>query len=243
MFGSLRFLLAYLVILSHLVVTDYVAHFRLLWPYYLVCPLTLAAIAVAPAQAAEYLKFWRGAPGLDDLLPNISVLPLQLTYASFRLIPPFWSVAIEIDMHLGVSRRMEWAILTLVAGLTFQLAWAYDGMGGSVSYSTAPAVMPFAIGAVLYFLHRRYLWAATPGVTALAFAAWLCNLLAGRSLAVAILCFRRRILSRHDLFRDYSIRPVGTMEIALLSPSSPASAARLANGPISRSWCTGFAAL
>jgi peptidoglycan/LPS O-acetylase OafA/YrhL len=224
MFGSLRFLLAYLVILSHLVGTDYVAHFgfyavrgffvisgfmmtaalnevyafdgrrfwanralRLLPPYYLVCLLTLAAIAVAPAQAADYQKFWRGAPGLDDLLANISVLPLQLTYASFRLIPPFWSVAIEIDMYLllflVVSRRMAWAILTLLAGLTFQLAWAYDGMGWSVSYFTAPAaVLPFAVGAVLYFLRRRNLWTATPGVTAVAFAAWLCNLLAGGSL-------------------------------------------------------------
>ena len=87
MFGVLRFLLAYLVILSHLVGTDYVAHFgfyavrgffvisgllmtaalnevyafdarrfwlnralRLLPPYYLVCLLTLAAIALAPAH-------------------------------------------------------------------------------------------------------------------------------------------------------------------------------------------------
>jgi len=86
-FGVLRFLLAYLVILSHLVGTDYVAHFgfyavrgffvisgllmtaalneayafdarrfwlnralRLLPPYYLVCLLTLVAIAVAPRR-------------------------------------------------------------------------------------------------------------------------------------------------------------------------------------------------
>jgi len=224
MFGSLRFLLAYLVILSHLVGTDYVAHFgfyavrgffvisglmmtaalnevyafdglrfwanralRLLPPYYLVCLLTLAAIAAAPVQASEYLKFWRGVPDFGDLLANVTVLPLQLTYTSFRFVPPYWSVAIEIDMYLLlfliVSRRMEWAVLTLVAALVFQLAWAYESMGWAFSYFTAPAaVLPFAVGALLYFLRRRGLWTATPRLAALAFVAWLCNLLAGGSV-------------------------------------------------------------
>ncbi|MGA7803750.1 acyltransferase family protein, partial [Bradyrhizobium sp.] len=204
MFGSLRFLLAYLVILSHLVGTLYVAHFgyyavrgffvisgfmmtaalnevyafdglrfwtnralRLLPPYYFVCLLTLAAIALAPEQASAYLKFWRGVPSLDDLLANAGVLPLQLTYTSFRLIPPYWSVAIEIDMYLMLflitSRRMEWALLTLVAGLTVQLVSFHDFAGWGFNYFTAPAgVLPFAIGAVLYFLRRRGLPTAAP---------------------------------------------------------------------------------
>lgn len=220
MFGVLRFLLAYLVILSHLVGTDYVAHFgfyavrgffvisgllmtaalneayafdarrfwlnralRLLPPYYLVCLLTLVAIAVAPAQAADYLKFWRG-PHLGDLLANTTILPLQLTYTSFRLVPPYWSVAIEIDMYLllflVVSRRMEWAVLALVAGLSFQLTWVFDSMNWSINYFTAPAaIFPFAVGALLYFLRQRNLWVASPRLGAGAFVAWLCNMLAG----------------------------------------------------------------
>jgi peptidoglycan/LPS O-acetylase OafA/YrhL len=174
MFGSLRFLLAYLVILSHLVGTEYVAHIgfyavrgffiisglmmtaalnevygfdglrfwtnralRLLPPYYLVCALTLLAIAIAPGQAANYLKFWRGVPGAGDLLINLTVLPLQFPYGSFRFIPPFWSVAIEIDMYLLlfliVSRRMSWALIALVAGLSFQLVCIYDAMGWASS--------------------------------------------------------------------------------------------------------------
>lgn len=224
MFGSLRFLLAYLVILSHLVGTEYVAHFgfyavrgffvisglmmtaalnevygfdglrfwtnralRLLPPYYFVCALTLIAIAITPDQAAEYLKFWRRLPDANDLLINLAVLPLQLPYGSFRFIPPFWSVAIEIDMYLllflVVSRQMSWALIALVAGLTYQLVCVYDALNWGLTYFTAPsAVFPFAVGAVLYFLRRRGGWVATPLAAGCAFAAWLANMLAGGSL-------------------------------------------------------------
>jgi peptidoglycan/LPS O-acetylase OafA/YrhL len=224
MFGSLRFLLAYLVILSHLVGSEYLAHFgfyavrgffvisgllmtaalnevyaldglrfwtnralRLLPPYYLVCALTLIAIAFFPREAAAYQKFWGALPDAGALAANLSVLPLQLTYTSFRLVPPYWSVAIEIDMYLLLflfaSRRMAWAVVALAAGLSFQLVCAHEAMSWSIRYFTAPAaVVPFVAGALLYFLRRRNLWTASPRFAAYAFAAWLCNMLAGGTL-------------------------------------------------------------
>jgi peptidoglycan/LPS O-acetylase OafA/YrhL len=221
MFGTLRFLLAYLVILSHLVGTEYVVHLgfyavrgffvisgfmmtaalnnvyrfdgarfwtnralRLLPPYYFVCVLTLIAIAIAPSQAAGFQKFWQGLPDANNLLINLAVLPLQLPYGSVRLVPPFWSVAIEIDMYLllflVVSRQMGWALIALVGGLSFQMACLYDAMNWSLTYFTAPsAVLPFAVGAVLYFLREHGRWVATPIAAGCAFAAWVANMLAG----------------------------------------------------------------
>jgi peptidoglycan/LPS O-acetylase OafA/YrhL len=224
MFGALRFLLAYLVIVSHLVGTPYVAHLgfyavrgffvlsglmmtsalnevyafdgvrfwtnralRLLPAYYLVCLLTLVAIAVAPTRAADFQRFWHEVPGLTDLAANAAVLPLQLSYTSFSLIPPFWSVAVEIDMYLLlfliVSRRMEWAVLALVAGLSFQVAWACCSFDWWFNYFTAPAaVLPFSVGAVLYFLRRRGVPMAAPWLAVAALVAWFCNMVAGGSL-------------------------------------------------------------
>jgi peptidoglycan/LPS O-acetylase OafA/YrhL len=221
MFGSLRFLLAYLVILSHLVGTEYVAHFgfyavrgffvisgllmtaalnevynfdgvrfwtnralRLLPPYYLVCALSLLAIMIAPGQAALYLKFWRGTPDAGDLLINLAVLPLQFPYGSFRFVPPFWSVAIEMDMYLllflVMARKMSWALIAMAAGLAFQLVCIYDGVTYSFDYFTAPAaVLPFAVGAALYFLRQSGQWTATPLAAGCAFVAWIANMLAG----------------------------------------------------------------
>jgi len=155
-------------------------------PYYLVCALTLIAITIAPSQAAEYLKFWRTLPDAGDLAINLAVLPLQLPYGLVRLVPPFWSVAIEIDMYLllylVVSRHASWALIALAAGLTFQLACTYDAVNWSLTYFTAPsAIFPFAAGAVLYFLERRG-WVASPLAAGCAFAAWIANLLAGGSV-------------------------------------------------------------
>lgn len=224
MFGALRFLLAYLVILSHLVGTDYVAHFgfyavrgffiisgflmtaalnevyafdglrfwtnralRLLPPYYLVCLLTLAAIALMPEQAAHFLKFWHSPFDAGDLIANLTILPLQLTYASFRLVPPYWSVAIEIDMYLMLylvmARRLAWALIALAAGLSFQLIVALQSDRWDLNYFIAPAaVLPFAIGAALYFLRRQGLCNTSPRLTAIACVAWLANMVAGGSL-------------------------------------------------------------
>jgi len=221
MFGTLRFLLAYLVIVSHLVGTEYVAHLgyyavrgffvisglmmtaalnevyrfdgvrfwanralRLLPPYYFVCALTLAAIALAPHPAGEYLKFWRGLPDAGNFMINLTVLPLQIPYGSVRLVPPFWSVAIEVEMYLllylVVSRRMGWAVIALVAGLSFQLACVYNALNWSATYFTAPsAVLPFAVGAILYFVRQRGGWVASPQAAGCAFAAWMANMLAG----------------------------------------------------------------
>jgi peptidoglycan/LPS O-acetylase OafA/YrhL len=159
---------------------------RLLPPYYFVCALTLIAIAVAPGQAAEYLKFWRNMPSPSDLVINLAVLPLQLPYGSFRFVPPYWSVAIEIDMYLllflVVARQMSWALIALVAGLSFQIACIVVGFRGNLDYFTAPsAVLPFAVGAVLYFLRQRGGWIASPLAAGYAFAAWLANMVAGGS--------------------------------------------------------------
>jgi peptidoglycan/LPS O-acetylase OafA/YrhL len=157
---------------------------RLLPPYYFVCALTLLAITIAPDQAANYLKFWRSAPGAGDLLINLTVLPLQLPYGSFRFVPPFWSVAIELDMYLLlfliVSRRMSWALIALVAGLSFQLACLYNAIDWGLEYFTAPsAVFPFAVGAVLYFLRQPNGWTAPPLAAGCAFVAWIANMVAG----------------------------------------------------------------
>ena len=221
MLGILRFLLAYLVVVSHLVGGDYFAHFgfyavrgffvisgflmttvlnevyefdgtrfwinralRLLPPYFVVCGITLAVIALVPSEAGQYLKFWRGDLNLRDVLLNFSILPLQFPDPAFRLVPPYWSVAVEIEMYLllylVVARSMAWASVALMASLAYQLACTSAGVTWAAYYFFAPsAVLPFAVGALLYFIRKGELWTVSPRVAAIAFVAWITNIFAG----------------------------------------------------------------
>ncbi|MGA2894237.1 MAG: acyltransferase [Xanthobacteraceae bacterium] len=221
MFGQLRFLLAYLVVISHLVGTAYVAHFgfyavvgffivagffmtsalnevyrfdgigfcinralRLLPPYFMVSAITLVVVAAMPNEAGQFLKFWRADMGLRDVLLNLVVLPLQTPDPTFRMVPPFWSIAIEIEMYLALylvmARNLGWAFIAFVVGLSYHLAGAYTGLPWAAHYFTAPsAVLPFAAGALIYFIRQQESWAVAPWIVVTAFLAWLANMLAG----------------------------------------------------------------
>jgi peptidoglycan/LPS O-acetylase OafA/YrhL len=221
MFGQLRFLLAYLVVVSHLVGSNYLAHFgfyavvgffviagfvmtsalnevyhfdgirfcinralRLLPPYYIVSAITLVVVTAVPDQAGEYLKFWHADMQLRDVLLNFAVLPMQTTVPTFRMVPPFWSIAIEVQMYvmlyLMIARRLGWALVALTVGLCYHLACTYANLGWAVHYFPVPsAVLPFAAGTLVYFIRQRELWSVAPSVAFVAFAAWCANMLAG----------------------------------------------------------------
>jgi len=224
MFGALRFLLAYLVVLSHLVGSAYVLHFgfyavrgffvisgfiitsalnevyhfdgkrfwinrmlRLLPPYYLICVLTLAAVAWLPDQAGQFLKLWNHPAHTTDLLMNFLVLPLQFTTAQFRALPPYWSVAVEIVMYgllwLVIARREVYAAIALGAGIVYHVACVDVGWAWDARYFTAPsALLSFSAGALVYFLRQRGVLTLGPGTTACAFVLWLANMIAGGTI-------------------------------------------------------------
>jgi peptidoglycan/LPS O-acetylase OafA/YrhL len=221
MFGILRFGLAYLVLLSHLVGSEYLAHFgfyavrgffvmsgfimtaalndvyrfdgfrfwvnrllRLLPLYYVVCILTLAAVQLMPNEASSFLHFWRYENRHHDLLMNFLVLPLQFTEPTFRMVPPYWSIAVELVMYFllwaFIARREAFAVIAFGTGLVFHVACAEQGFDWGARYFTAPsAVMSFALGAMIYFLRARGALKVGPRVGCVALAAWTVNLVAG----------------------------------------------------------------
>jgi peptidoglycan/LPS O-acetylase OafA/YrhL len=156
---------------------------RLLPPYYVVCAVTLAIIGLVPEQAAHYMRFWRLEDGQNDVLMNILVLPLQFREPALRILPPYWSVAIEIEMYmllwLVVARREIYAAMALGLGIVYHLACFNAGFDWDVRYFTAPsAVLSFSAGALVYFLRARGAFNVGPLFAAVAFAAWVANMVA-----------------------------------------------------------------
>jgi peptidoglycan/LPS O-acetylase OafA/YrhL len=224
MFGTLRLLLAFMVVLSHLPGSDYLVHFgfyavcgffvlsgflmtaglnevyrfdaklfwtnrvlRLLPPYYLVCLLTLLVVIRVPAEAGAYLSYWISDVPRYDIALNLLIIPQQYPELGFRLVPPFWSVAVELQMYVLLffvaSRNESSALATLWIGGIYHLACIYGGLGFGARYFVASsATLSFAAGTLIYFWTKRGVLNVTPSAAALAFFMWLANTIVARWL-------------------------------------------------------------
>jgi len=223
MFGSLRLLLAFMVVFSHLPGSDYLVHFgfyavrgffvisgfvitaglqeiyhfdgkrfwvnrllRLLPPYIVVCLVTLLAVSWFPSEAATYLRSWRPDSTALETVLNLLVIPLEYSETHFRLVPPYWSVAVELQMYallfIAGARNERLALATLWFGLVYHLACISSNLDFTARYHAAPsAALSFAAGAVIYFWCKRGALEVTPSAAALALVMWLANTVAADS--------------------------------------------------------------
>jgi peptidoglycan/LPS O-acetylase OafA/YrhL len=223
--GTFRFVLALIVVFSHLAGSKYAAHMgfyavraffvlsgyvmtcalnevygndglrfwsnrllRLLPPYYAVCLATVLAVRLCPEHAAAFLPHWGFAMTSNEVAGNLLVEPLAFTELKLRLIPPVWSVAIEIMMYfilyVGMGRSLRGALLCLACGVAVHSAsLVMDAPFGERYFTPAAALFSFALGATLYFALREDAKPVDVKLGALATAAWAINLLAqGRLL-------------------------------------------------------------
>jgi peptidoglycan/LPS O-acetylase OafA/YrhL len=159
---------------------------RLLPPYFVVCLLTLLIVTSFPAEAGAYLRPWRSdSPSVDAVL-NLLVIPLEYTQTHFRLVPPYWSVAVELQMYgllfIAAARSERLALATLWFGVVYHLACIGSDLDFTARYSAAPsAALSFASGAVAYFWCKRGALDVTPSAAALALVMWLANTVAAGS--------------------------------------------------------------
>ncbi len=160
---------------------------RLLPLYYVVCLFTLLAIHHFPAQAAAYLAYWK--PGIAEraAFTNLFVIPLEFPAMHFRLVPPFWSVAVELQMYgllfVAAARSERLAVTALWIGVLYHLACIHNELGFGARYSAAPsAILSFTAGAAVYFWIKRGMLNVTPSAAAIALVMWIGNTIAAQSL-------------------------------------------------------------
>jgi len=158
---------------------------RLLPLYYLICLFTLAVVVQFPVESEQYHPRWRIGDSLAgwefDGVMNLMVLPLQYAVPEFRLVPPYWSIAIELEMYLVLylvaARNIHCALGLLAAGVAFHVVDAQFGLPWGTRYFTAAgALLPYAYGVLIYFLGQQGLLRVPPRAAALAFALWLANM-------------------------------------------------------------------
>jgi peptidoglycan/LPS O-acetylase OafA/YrhL len=163
---------------------------RLYPAYYVVALVTLPAIAWLP-DAPQFLQAWRINRDPLDLASNVLLFPFAFYAEKFRLIPPGWSLAVEIVNYFllwaFVARGPQRAAVAFAAALAFHLTSLALGQSWPERYEPFyAALLPFSMGSGMYFIKRR-IDRPAPGIGMLAagFGLWLVNLfLAGAALTM-----------------------------------------------------------
>ncbi len=160
---------------------------RLLPPYYAVCIATALAIRLCPEQAAAFHPRWGFSMTSNAVADNLILAPLAFEDLKFRLVPPAWSVAVEMMMYLilyvGMGRSLRGALLCLASGVAIHCAWLATGAPFDERYFTPEsALLSFSLGATIYFACKSDARPADMTLGALALTGWLINLFAEGTL-------------------------------------------------------------
>jgi peptidoglycan/LPS O-acetylase OafA/YrhL len=198
MIGTIRFVFAYLVLLTHLMEgSRYVSHsgafavfgfylisgflmtrvlnerykFKLLnffinrmlklYPlYFLVAFLTLICIFLEPTKANKFHHAWRLDLNVFDVFANIFIIPFEMHSEHLRLVPPSWSLAVEIISYTAlfffISRSILNTILALVLSVSYHLISYFIGQPWVFRYEPfQAALLPFSLGSLLFFLRIK----------------------------------------------------------------------------------------
>lgn len=97
---------------------------------------------------------------LVDILGNVLLFPFLFYDRAFRLVPPTWSIALEI-MHyfllwLFVARRRSFAAAGFAVAIIYQVSSLYAGQSWGARYFTVMgSALPFTSGALIYFYRDR----------------------------------------------------------------------------------------
>jgi len=129
---------------------------RILPQYLLICALTLLWYFIAHPQT----PFLGHAPGVGDLLNNLTIAPLNYYMFngsdSFTLIPPAWSLGAEVQFYLLIPLLLIWRLRSAALMLAIVVfAAACWGVINSewYGYRLLPGVLTFfLLGSVLHDL-------------------------------------------------------------------------------------------
>jgi peptidoglycan/LPS O-acetylase OafA/YrhL len=129
--------------------------------YCLVTALSLCAVLVIGERATQFNPLLQPPKTAGEIVGNMLILPVLPT-GSIRLIPPSWSLAVELVYYLVLwlflSRSFALALVAVGTGIVYTLGLVLVGASWYHRYfDLLPSLLPFAIGACLYFMKERRL--------------------------------------------------------------------------------------
>ncbi|MEW5941899.1 MAG: acyltransferase, partial [Chloroflexota bacterium] len=141
--------------------------------YYLIFFVSLALVWSFPGKAGKFHPAMAYSLRPIDLIGNFTLVPFAFYDMKFRVVPPAWSVAVElvcyVALWLFIARSQRNAIITALASFIFAMITLLLGWDFTWRYQSAPAaLLPFALGALVYFNFDKLKAFITPRKTWLA---------------------------------------------------------------------------
>lgn len=158
--------------------------FLRLFPIYYIVALGSLLIISFSSGASIFHSAWSIQTRMVDIIGNSLVFPFEFYDASFRVVPPTWSVAVELVCYfllwLVVARNKTLAISIVLVSSLYHIVSLVEGADWTRRYSPFyAALLPFALGASIYFF-RIALAAlssrASSHISLLSCVVWLINL-------------------------------------------------------------------
>ncbi|MEW6682910.1 MAG: acyltransferase [Nitrospirota bacterium] len=157
---------------------------RLFPIYYLVAVVSAYLILSVPASA-DFLSVWEVKYRASDFLGNGLIFPFEFYDASFRIVPSTWSIAVELINYfllwLVVARSRSLALSTVLLTITYHVVTLAVGMDWSSRYRPFyAALLPFSLGACIYFCRDQLARLSISTIRYVAFGSflvWVANLI------------------------------------------------------------------
>lgn len=134
---------------------------RIFPAYYVVSAMVLLTILIFP-ESRSYHVAWNVQTRPSDLLGNLLIVPFEFYDHSFRLIPPTWSIAVELINYfllwLFIARNRTTTIIALLLSITFHCLSILNGHASfeTVYFPFYAAILPYSLGSGIYFLRDRF---------------------------------------------------------------------------------------
>jgi peptidoglycan/LPS O-acetylase OafA/YrhL len=156
---------------------------RLFPIYYLVAIGSLLVILLVP-NPSDYHVAWEIKLRTWDVLGNVLVFPFEFYDASFRVVPPMWSVGVEIINYfllwLIVAKNRKIAFSVMIIAIVYHIASYMGGMDWRARYFPSyAALLPFSLGACIYFSRDfmgKVSFVTIQRISIVAFIIWIVNL-------------------------------------------------------------------
>lgn len=132
---------------------------RLFPVYYLVVCSTLIAFYLLP-NAEAFHVVWYARDRIQDIAGNLAIFPFEFYDAYFRIVPPAWSVAVELVCYfllwLFIARSKQTALITAGVAAIYHVASLALGQDWAARYFPFyAAILPFSIGASIYYFNEN----------------------------------------------------------------------------------------